>query len=238
MDSVKQSIIRATIGLGIFAIITSGLIAATQILTKETIEKQIKKAQSKALLQIVSVDEHDNDLLSDTISLTKGGLLNLPADKEAYIARNKGEAVAVILPVIAQNGYSGPIKMIVGIDTQGHVKGVRVIEHKETPGLGDKIDIKKSPWITLFEGKSLSNPLPDQWKVKKDGGDFDQLTGATITPRAVVSGVHDALLFFQKNRHEFFHERVSATLSQTENNNSIRDSLAADDPIKGDSNGQ
>lgn len=238
MDSIKQSIIRAAIGLGIFAIITSGLIAATQILTKETIEKQIKKAQSKALLQIVSVDEHDNDLLSDTIPLVKGGLLNLPADKEAYIARNKGENVAVILPVIAVNGYSGPIKMIVGINTQGQVKGVRVIEHKETPGLGDKIDIKKSSWITLFEGKSLDNPLPKQWKVKKDGGDFDQLTGATITPRAVVSGVHDALLFFQKNRHELFHEPSHTTPNPIDTDNSNRDILPADSSIKGDSNGQ
>jgi len=204
MDSLKQSVVKSVIGLGLFAIITSGLIATTQSLTKETIDEQIKKAQSKALIQIVPLDEHNNDLLSDTIQLADGGLLNLPHAADAYIARHDDEAVAVILPVIAANGYSGPIKMIVGIDTLGRVKGVRVVGHKETPGLGDKIEIKKSDWVMHFNGKSLTSHTDDQWKVKKDGGDFDQLTGATITPRAVVSGVHNALLFFKQNQHILF----------------------------------
>ena len=206
MESVKQSVVKAVIGLGLFAIITSGLIATTQSLTKETITEQIKKAQSKALIQIVPLNEHNNDLLSDTTPLNEGGLLNLSHAADAYIARNNGEAVAVILPVIAANGYSGPIKMIVGIDTSGKVKGVRVVGHRETPGLGDKIEIKKSDWITHFNGKSLASHTDDQWKVKKDGGDFDQLTGATITPRAVVSGVHNALIFFKQNQHVLFNE--------------------------------
>ncbi|WP_250654746.1 electron transport complex subunit RsxG [Alkalimarinus coralli] len=200
MDSIKQSIVRSAIGLAIFAVITSGLIAATQTLTKETIEQQIKKAQSKALLEIVPVEEHDNELLEDTFELNPGGLLNLPREKSAYIARKNQAPVAVILPVIAENGYSGPISMIVGVDISGNIKGVRVINHKETPGLGDKIEIKKSDWITQFEGTSLTQPLPKQWKVKKDGGNFDQLTGATITPRAVVSGVNNALMYYHKNK--------------------------------------
>ncbi len=204
MDSVKQSVFRAVVGLGLFAIITSGLIATTQSLTKDTIAVEIKKAQSKALIQIVPLDEHNNDLLSDTVPLNEGGLLNLPHTTDAYIARNNGEPVAVIFPVTAANGYSGPIKMIVGIDTSGKVKGVRVVGHRETPGLGDKIEIKKSDWILSFNGKSLVSHTDEQWKVKKDGGDFDQLTGATITPRAVVSGVHNALLFFKQNQHVIF----------------------------------
>ncbi len=202
MDSIKQSIVRSVIGLSIFAVITAGMIAATQMMTKETIEKQIKKAQSKALLQIISREEHNNDLLEDTITLKEGGLLNLPNSKEAYIARSNHTPVAIILPVVAENGYSGPISMIVGIESNGDVKGVRVINHKETPGLGDKIDIKKSDWIKQFEGVSLTQPTLEQWKVKKDGGQFDQLTGATITPRAVVSGVHNALSFFHQNKNE------------------------------------
>mgnify|MGYP000002890711 CR=1 FL=1 len=202
MDSIKQSVARSVIGLGIFAVITAGLIAATQMMTKETIEKQIKKAQSKALLQIISREEHNNDLLEDTITLEEGGLLNLPNHKDAYVARSNNTPVAIILPVIAENGYSGPISMIVGIESNGNIKGVRVISHKETPGLGDKIDIKKSDWIKQFEGVSLTQPMPEQWKVKKDGGQFDQLTGATITPRAIVSGVHNALNFFHQNKDE------------------------------------
>lgn len=217
MDSIKQSIIRSVIGLGLFAIITAGLIAATQIMTKETIEKEIKKAQSKALLQIVSQDEHDNDLLDDTFTLEAGGLLNLPTRKDAYVARQNNMPVAVILPVVAENGYSGPISMIVGIEASGQVKGVRVINHKETPGLGDKIDIKKSEWIKQFEGTSLTEPAAEQWKVIKDGGQFDQLTGATITPRAVVSGVHNALNFFQQNKHALLRPQ-SNTQSSVEGN--------------------
>lgn len=213
MDSIKQSITRSVFGLGIFAVITAGLIAATQIMTKETIEQQIKKAQSKALLQIVPREEHNNDLLEDTLTLEEGGLLNLPNSKEAYIARNNGEPVAIILPVIAENGYSGPISMIVGIESNGNVKGVRVINHKETPGLGDKIDIKKSDWIKQFEGASLTQPIPEQWKVKKDGGQFDQLTGATITPRAVVSGVQNALSFFQQNKNELLKAQSNPQVS-------------------------
>ncbi len=224
MNSLKQSIIKSIIGLGLFAIVTSGLIATTQVFTKETIEKQIKKAQSKALAQIVSLEEHDNDLLSDPVALDAGGLLNLPQGKQAYIARMNNSPIAVILPVVAANGYSGPINMIVGIDPLGNVKGVRVIGHKETPGLGDKIDIKKSDWISQFEGTSLNNPKSTQWKVKKDGGDFDQLTGATITPRAVVSGVQDALLFFQKNKQSLFKPTNNAVPINTV-------------PIKGETNG-
>jgi len=210
MDSLKQSIVKSVIGLGLFAIITSGLIATTQSLTKETIAVQIKKAQSKALIQIVPLDEHNNDLLSDTVHLDEGGLLGLPHSADAYVARKDNEAVAVILPVIAANGYSGPIKMIVGIDISGNVKGVRVVGHRETPGLGDKIEIKKSDWVMHFNGKSLASHTDDQWKVKKDGGDFDQLTGATITPRAVVSGVHNALLFFKQNQHILFNKGDSS----------------------------
>jgi electron transport complex protein RnfG len=206
MGSLMQSVVRSVIGLGLFAIITSGLIATTQSVTKDTIAEQVKKAQSKALIQIVPLSEHNNDLLSDTVQLDEGGLLNLSHVADAYIARNDDEAVAVILPVIAPNGYSGPIKMIVGIDVTGKVKGVRVVGHKETPGLGDKIDIKKSDWITHFNGKSLASHTDDQWKVKKDGGDFDQLTGATITPRAVVAGVHNSLLFFKQNQHALFNK--------------------------------
>ncbi|MFD2229105.1 electron transport complex subunit RsxG [Alkalimarinus sediminis] len=213
MDSIKQSVTRSVIGLAIFAVITAGLIAATQIMTKGTIEKQIKKAQSKALLQIISQEEHNNDLLEDTVTLEEGGLLNLPSSKDGYIARLDNQPVAVILPVVAENGYSGPISMIVGIESNGSVKGVRVIAHKETPGLGDKIDIKKSDWIKQFEGASLTQPMTEQWKVKKDGGEFDQLTGATITPRAVVSGVHDALSFFNQNKDKLLSTQPSQQMS-------------------------
>jgi electron transport complex protein RnfG len=102
--------------------------------------------------------------------------------------------------VVAKDGYSGDISLLVGIDFDGIIQGVRTIEHKETPGLGDKVDHKKSPWIDSFIGKSLSNTPLDGWAVTKDGGVFDGFTGATITPRAVVNAVHQGLLYHQRQQ--------------------------------------
>jgi len=199
-ETMTQSIIRAVIGLSIFAVITAGLIAITQVSTKDIILEQIKIARSKALLEIVPLSEHNNDMLADSFWLEATQSLGLGEKSEAFIAKQDGIPTTLILPVIAPEGYSGPIRLIVGIDISGTIKGVRVIKHKETPGLGDKIDLKKSEWILGFEGKSLLNTSMDQWKVKKDGGQFDQLTGATITPRAIVKAVHQALVFYREHQ--------------------------------------
>jgi len=199
-ETMTQSIIRAVIGLSIFAVITAGLIAITQVSTKDIILEQIKIARSKALLEIVPLSEHNNDMLADSFWLEATQSLGLGEKSEAFMAKQDGIPTTLILPVIAPEGYSGPIRLIVGIDISGTIKGVRVIKHKETPGLGDKIDLKKSAWILGFEGKSLLNTSTDQWKVKKDGGQFDQLTGATITPRAIVKAVYQALVFFREHQ--------------------------------------
>ena len=113
-----------------------------------------------------------------------------------------GKIIGVAFQVTAGTGYAGPIEMIMGIDMQGKLLGVRVVAHKETPGLGDKIEVAKSKWITLFDGLSIGNPEKDKWAVKKDGGNFDQFTGATITPRAVVKAIKHGLEMFEKHRHE------------------------------------
>jgi len=198
--TMKDSIFRAALGLGLFAIITAGLIALTQLITEDKIALQIKKARSKALLEIVPLNSFNNDLLEDAFWLQATKELGLEEPSEAFVASQNGQATHFILPVIAPEGYSGPIKLIVSIDTSGLVKGVRVIEHKETPGLGDKIDTKKSDWILGFNGKSLNNTSSDAWNVKKDGGEFDQLTGATITPRAIVRSVYQSLLYFREQQ--------------------------------------
>jgi electron transport complex protein RnfG len=121
-----------------------------------------------------------------------------------YRARKAGKPVAVVLTVVAPNGYSGPIVLLVGIDYSGDITGVRVVKHRETPGLGDAIEIERSDWIERFTGKSRRNPGRAGWKVKRDGGEFDQLTGATITPRAVVAAVSGALEYFEHNRDNLF----------------------------------
>ena len=195
--SMGQSVFRSALGLSLFAILTAGLIAITQISTQDIIAEQIKLARSKALLEIVPLSEHNNDMLADSFWLEATKELGLDEKSEAFIAKLDGIPTTLILPVVAPEGYSGPIRLIVGIDSNGAVKGVRVIEHKETPGLGDKIDLKKSDWIRGFDGRSLKNTPNENWKVKKDGGEFDQLTGATITPRAIVQAVYEALKFYR-----------------------------------------
>jgi H+/Na+-translocating ferredoxin:NAD+ oxidoreductase subunit G len=198
--TLVQSMLRSVVGLSLFAIITAGLIAVTQINTKEQIKQQVKQARAKALLEIVPLSEHNNDMLADSYWLKATRELGLSETAEAFIAKQNGIPHTLILPVIAPDGYSGPIRLIVGIDNTGAIKGVRVIEHKETPGLGDRIDLKKSDWVLGFVNKSLANTPDSSWKVKKDGGDFDQLTGATITPRAIVKAVYKALLYYRDNQ--------------------------------------
>lgn len=212
-ETMVQSIVRAVIGLSIFAVVTAGLIAVTQVNTKDIILEQIKKARAKALLEIVPLSEHNNDMLADSFWLEATTELGLSTKSEAFIAKQDGIPTTLILPVVAPEGYSGPIRLIVGIDTSGAIKGVRVIKHKETPGLGDKIDLQKSDWILSFEGKSLLNTTTEQWQVQKDGGKFDQLTGATITPRAIVRAVHKALVFYRDHQAAL----LSAQTSQAPN---------------------
>ena len=195
-----QSIKQNAIGLSLFAVVTAGIIAVTQTLTAEKIEYNIHTAKSKALYEILPPESHDNVLLDDTLIITDPSLVADEDEGKAFVARIGDKAIAVILPAIAANGYTGKIHSIVGIFADGSIAGVRVIQHKETPGLGDKVELKKSPWVLSYNGKSLDNLTPDNWQVKKDGGAFDQFTGATITPRAVVNSVHAALQYFNANR--------------------------------------
>ncbi|WP_150303897.1 electron transport complex subunit RsxG [Pseudomonas saliphila] len=195
-----RSVARNSIILGIFAMVTVGLIAVTQQSTAERIAEEIRRVQLSALTEILPDEQHDNDMLNDTFVVDDRELLNLLRPSEAYRGRQDGEVVAVILPVIAPDGYSGRISLLVGIRANGELAGVRVLNHRETPGLGDKVELSKSRWVLSFDGKSLTMPMPEDWGVRKDGGAFDQFTGATITPRAVVQAVYRALQYFDENR--------------------------------------
>lgn len=200
-NGLLQSIFHNSLGLGLFAVFTVGLISVTWILTQERIETQVRAYEAKALMEILPADTHDNVLVDSKMVLEPSRLLSSQDQREAYIALNDGEVSAVILPVTAPDGYSGRIELLVGINRNGTLAGVRAITHKETPGLGDKININVTDWILGFAGKSLSNPAAEGWGVKKDGGEFDQFTGATITPRAVVAAVYRALQYFEANRN-------------------------------------
>ena len=199
-----QSISKNALLLGSFALITTGLVALTSNATRERIILAHHKALEKALLEIVSKDSHNNNLLKDYIKVNSP-LLALKTPEDAFLARQDGTPVAAIIPTLAPEGYGGSISLIVGIQYDGTITGVRIVPpHNETPGLGDKIEIKKSDWLLNFNGKSLTNTKDKAWKVKKDGGEFDQLTGATITPRAVVKAVHNTLKYFDYNKEQLF----------------------------------
>jgi electron transport complex protein RnfG len=191
-----QSITRNSALLALFAVVTTLLIAGTYLQTRDRIALEERKAEEKALLEIVPRSRHDNSMLDDTIPLA-AGTLGLRKDKRIYIARQQGVVVAAIIPATAPDGYSGEIDLIVGVNADGTIAGVRALRHKETPGLGDKVDLKKSDWILGFNGRSLRNPQLPGWAVKKDKGVYDQFTGATITPRAVVSATLRALQYAQ-----------------------------------------
>jgi electron transport complex protein RnfG len=197
----SSSIKRNSLLLGLFAVLTTNIIAGTYLGTRERIAEEQRKAEEKALLEIVPTARHNNSMLDDTIPVGPAdALLGLRIEKRAFVARMDGHPVAVILPATAADGYSGDIDLIVGINSDGSVAGVRALAHKETPGLGDKVDIKKSNWVLGFNGRSLDNPVPEQWAVKRDKGVFDQFTGATITPRAVTAAVKRSLEYFTANR--------------------------------------
>jgi len=207
--TLSQSIFKNATGLALFAFITAGIIGVVQLSTSERISDNIAQAQAKALYEIVPKDLIDNDLLATTIDLTTKEnrqlmnvslLGNLKQGSTAHLGIKESEVHSVIFPVISKDGYTTDIHMLVGIKLDGTVAGVRIVQHKETPGLGDKIETKKSNWVLSFNEKSLNSPTLDAWKVKKDGGEFDQFTGATITPRAVVGAVRKTLEFFQAHK--------------------------------------
>jgi electron transport complex protein RnfG len=199
--NVRQIGITATILL-LFAVIGTAMVAATWEGTRERIAANERATLLRKLNQLIAPEHYDNDLLTDSIELPAGELATSPL--RVYRARKQGQPVAVVMNTIAPDGYSGSIYLLVGIHHDGSVAGVRVVKHRETPGLGDDIDEERSDWILGFDGRSLDDPPPGRWAVKKDGGVFDQFTGATITPRAVVRAVQAALLYYRAHRDTLF----------------------------------
>jgi len=195
MKTMVQNGVRGALTLLVFAVIFTALMAGTYALTKDIVAENERKAKVALIAQVLPAGSFDNDILKDAISQDATALkqLNAEAGSQIFRAQKDGKTNAVVVETIAPDGYSGKIKLLVGVAADGRVLGVRVVAHKETPGLGDYIDAAKSAWIAQFEGKSLSVPRADEWKVKKDGGQFDYIAGATISPRAVVKAVKNTL---------------------------------------------
>jgi len=183
-----------------FALIASVLLGVTNCSTEGTIQRRLDEDLKKSLEEVVPAAFYDNDMLLDTLNIPSAEY-NIGANETTvYIAKKSGQVTAVCFKFTAPDGYSGAINMIMGIDRDGNILGVRVLSHKETPGLGDKIEVTKSDWILNFAGRSLDNLAPAKWAVKKDGGEFDQFAGATITPRKSVQAIYRGLQLFKAHQ--------------------------------------
>lgn len=198
--SFREKIGYQPILLGIFALLASGALAWASSATGEAIAAAEAKDLRDSLSEVLPAGMADNDFLKDTLTLDKDGKPLL-----IYRARQQGKVKAALFKV-SERGYAGEIQVLMAIDADGHLLGVRVLKHSETPGLGDKIEAKKDDWIHAFEGKQLGAPPAEKWAVKKDGGVFDQFAGATITPRAVVKAVKGGMLFFSERGKEILGE--------------------------------
>lgn len=186
--------------LGGFSLAATLLLTVAYSLTREPIAQSALDDLRRSLSQVIPASIHDNNPAGDTLQLQVDGVPVL-----VYRARQADQVTGVAFEV-GSKGYGGEIRLLLGMDSQGKLLGVRVLKHTETPGLGDKIEVNRSDWITRFTGLSLGNPPEAQWAVKKDGGPFDQFAGATITPRAVVNGIRDGLRLFAAQRDAMLQE--------------------------------
>lgn len=185
--------------LALFAVLATGLTAVVNELTKDTIAHQAELQQKQLFDQVLPTEMYNNELQHECYVVTDKRL-GSAAPHHLYLARKDGVPVAATVESTAPDGYSGAIQLLVAADFSGKVLGVRVLEHHETPGLGDKIDARISDWINSFRNQTVHGDNDPRWFVKKDGGMFDQFTGATITPRAVVNEVRHTAVFLQENR--------------------------------------
>jgi len=215
---MSESILKHSVKTAMVMIALTIVGTLSLAIIHQTTEAPISKAEAAVRMglfaQILVPELYDNDLLQDEIKFPAGGDLGNRDETSIYRARLKDKPSAVILEATAPDGYSGDIKLLVAIKADGEIAGVRVLTHKETPGLGDYIDISHSEWIKQFDGQSLVKRNDEAWFVKKDGGQFDFTTGATITPRAVVKAVHKVLKFYSKNQQAIFETAAGQVIAQ------------------------
>ncbi|MDH3388642.1 MAG: electron transport complex subunit RsxG [Gammaproteobacteria bacterium] len=200
----RRQILISGLFLWLFAAVGTTLVALTEFGTSDAIVENERRVLLRNLYALLPRDRLDNDIAADTLELPPSTLLGTEEASKAYRARLQGKPVAVVFNSVAPDGYNGRIYLLVGVYVDGSLAGVRVVRHAETPGLGDGIEIRKSSWIKGFDGKSLTNPDTSDWRVRRDGGEFDQLSGATITPRAVVAAVRNTLLYYLQNADMIF----------------------------------
>ena len=200
---------RTAVILFAFVVVFTALLAAAYTFTLPAIEAAAAEEKVKLIDEVLPRSAYDNDLLKDTLTLGPAPELGLEAASTAYRARRGAQTVALVFEAIAPDGYAGKIRLLIALAPDGTLHGVRVVQHKETPGLGDYIEPKKDknkarPWITQFDGLQPASSEAHDWQVKKDGGRFDAVAGATVTPRAVVKAVRKAALYVEAHRATLF----------------------------------
>lgn len=200
------TVMKSGVTLAVIAAICTALVALTYQSTEQRIAANERAWLERSLQPALSGLFYDSGVTESKLIVPPPH--DLPGSDTAIIYRvyAQEEPVAALFVVTARDGYSGPIRILVGAETDGTVTGVHVLEHRETPGLGDRVESTKSDWVKQFEGRSLVDPEPNGWRIKRDGGQFDQLTGASVTPRAIVKAVKNTLLYYEANRDEIFAE--------------------------------
>lgn len=190
--------------LALFAIACTAVIGSVHLITKDKIKSQEENKLITTLSHIIDENSYNNDIYHDCL-IVNNPLLSNDTEK-VYLARSNNQPVAAAITTTAPDGYNGKINLIVALNVDGSVSGVRTIKHQETPGLGDKIEFRKNQWINSFTGRKVLSEKDSRWAVRKDGGIFDQFTGATITPRAVVKAVHKTVLYFKSEQQQLFQQ--------------------------------
>jgi len=199
---MKVTITRNGLILGGFGLAATALVALTHTLTADQIAWQEQQQLITSVNTLIPPASHDNDLYQSCIQVLSPQYLGSREPQRAYRALLEGQPTAIAIESIAPDGYNGNIKLVVGIWNDGRLAGVNVVSHNETPGLGDKIERRKSDWLSQFNNATLTGEKDSRWAVAKDGGQFDGFSGATITPRAVVKAVKNTVLFYQRNTHQ------------------------------------
>jgi electron transport complex protein RnfG len=200
----KTSTLRSAAVLIVIVIAIAAGLSAVDSMTREQVRRNEQSWLLQRLDALIPPSAHDNDLLTDSTRVVAPDLLGTDDPVDIYRARKQGQPVAAILHTIAPNGYRGPIDLLVAIAADGSLLGVQVIRHQETPGLGDAFEHDGGQWLNRFRSRSLEDPPQSRWSLRKDGGEFDAFTGATITPRAIVKAVRQALEYFRANKVKIF----------------------------------
>lgn len=205
---IKPSLWRGGIVLGVLAALATALVATTHHYTQPLIKANEQAYLERSLKPVLGGIAYENEITKSLLTLPVPH--GLPGKETAQIYRiyADGEPAAALFIVSARDGFAGPIKLLIGVKIDGTITSVRVLQHKETPGLGDKIESGKSDWLLQFDARSLSAPGTDRWLIERDGGDFDQLTGASVTPRAIIKAIKETLLYFEANSADIFSARA------------------------------